>query len=152
MSGNRTFLFYKALSELSEAIKAQLDYRAFYARYCHKARGHGARLRALCPIPGHKHSGLGQHSLSLDCRRGLWHCFSRDEGGDAITFYELMHGVSFARARIARTVLEVEGRDQQQINDVVVLARPGEKKRTSCLAANRDQFRMLHMKPPAVRH
>lgn len=84
--------------ELSEAIKAQLDYRAFYARYCHKARGHGARLRALCPIPGHKHSGLGQHSLSLDCRRGLWHCFSRDEGGDAITFYELMHGVSFARA------------------------------------------------------
>ncbi|HEX8353212.1 MAG TPA: toprim domain-containing protein, partial [Pyrinomonadaceae bacterium] len=25
-------------------------------------------------------------------------CFSRDEGGDAITFYELMHGVTFARA------------------------------------------------------
>jgi DNA primase len=31
-------------------------------------------------------------------RRGLFHCFSRDEGGDAIRFYELMHGVSFAEA------------------------------------------------------
>jgi DNA primase len=41
---------------------------------------------------------MGQHSLSVDLRRGLWHCFSRDEGGDAIRFYELMQGVSFPRA------------------------------------------------------
>ncbi len=31
-------------------------------------------------------------------QQGLFNCFSRGEGGDAITFYELMHGVSFARA------------------------------------------------------
>jgi DNA primase len=28
-------------------------------------------------------------------RRGLFHCFSREEGGDAIRFYELMHDVAF---------------------------------------------------------
>jgi DNA primase len=28
----------------------------------------------------------------------LFHCFSRDEGGDVVRFYELMHGVSFGRA------------------------------------------------------
>ena len=84
--------------ELNEAVKAQLDNRAFYLRYCRRARSSGGRLKALCPIPTHEHTGLGQQSLSVDLRRGLWHCFSRDEGGDAIRFYELMHGVTFPRA------------------------------------------------------
>src|ERR687889_83730 len=56
------------------------------------------RLQSLCPIPAHAHTGKGHPSLSIDLQQGLFNCFSRDEGGDAITFYELMHGVSFARA------------------------------------------------------
>lgn len=86
------------LRELCEEIKARVDYRSFYGRYCHEGRTSGARLQTQCPIPAHAHSGKGSPSLSVDLRRGLFHCFSRDEGGDAIRFYELMHGVPFSRA------------------------------------------------------
>ncbi|HEX8494494.1 MAG TPA: CHC2 zinc finger domain-containing protein [Pyrinomonadaceae bacterium] len=86
------------LRELCEEIKARIDYRSFYQRYCHEGRASGAQFHTHCPLPGHAHSGTGSPSLSIDLRRGLFHCFSRDEGGDAIRFYELMHGVSFSRA------------------------------------------------------
>jgi DNA primase len=86
------------LRELRDEVKRRMDYRSFYARYCPDARQSGARLHALCPIPAHAHSGKGHPSLSVDLQQGLFNCFSRGEGGDAITFYELMHGVSFARA------------------------------------------------------
>jgi len=86
------------LRELRDEVKRCIDYRSFYLRYCPEARQNGARLQSLCPIPAHAHSGNGHPSLSIDLQQGLFNCFSRDEGGDAITFYELMHGVSFARA------------------------------------------------------
>jgi DNA primase len=86
------------LRELRDEVKRLIDYRAFYLRYCPEARTSGARLQSLCPIPAHAHSGKGHPSLSIDLQQGLFNCFSRDEGGDAITFYELMHGVNFARA------------------------------------------------------
>ncbi len=86
------------LRELCEEIKAQIDYRSFYQHYCHEGRVSSSQFHTLCPIPSHAHSGKGSPSLSVDLRRGLFHCFSRDEGGDAIRFYELMHGVSFSRA------------------------------------------------------
>lgn len=82
------------LRELCERVKQAMDYRVFYA--CYNLRFDGAR--AMCPIVAHHHSGRGAASLSVDTKRGLFHCFSRDEGGDAIRFYELMHNVSFARA------------------------------------------------------
>jgi DNA primase len=86
------------LRELRDEIKRRIDYRTFYLRYCPEARQSGARLQSLCPIPAHAHSGKGHPSLSIDLQHGLFNCFSRDEGGDAITFYELMHGVAFAEA------------------------------------------------------
>ncbi|HEX8558450.1 MAG TPA: toprim domain-containing protein [Pyrinomonadaceae bacterium] len=86
------------LRELRDEVKRAIDYRAFYLRYCPEARASGARLHGHCPIPAHAHSGEGRPSLSVDLQHGLFNCFSREEGGDAITFYELMHGVSFARA------------------------------------------------------
>jgi DNA primase len=92
-SGNR-----RLLRELCEEIKNRIDYHSFYLRYCQEVRASGLRFRTQCPIPTHAHSGKGNPSLSIDLRRGLFHCFSRDEGGDAIRFYELMHGVSFVRA------------------------------------------------------
>jgi DNA primase len=103
------------LRELRDEIKRRIDYRTFYLRYCPEARASGARLQALCPIPAHGHSGKGHPSLSVDLQHGLFNCFSREEGGDAITFYELMHGVSFARAvrEIARE-LGLGGRARRQ--------------------------------------
>jgi len=99
------------LRELRDEVKRNIDYRSFYLRYCPEARQNGARLQSLCPIPSHAHSGKGHPSLSIDLQQGLFNCFSREEGGDAITFYELMHGVSFARAvkELARE-LGLEGR------------------------------------------
>ncbi|HEX8175950.1 MAG TPA: CHC2 zinc finger domain-containing protein [Pyrinomonadaceae bacterium] len=87
------------LRRLSEQIKSSIDYRSFYTRYCHaQARISSNRLQSLCPIPHHAHSGRGNPSLSVDLERGLFHCFSRDEGGDCIRFYELMHSVGFVQA------------------------------------------------------
>jgi DNA primase len=87
------------LRRLCEEIKSRLDYRSFYQHYCPEAmRAASPRLHAHCPIPAHAHSGKGSPSLSIDLARGLFHCFSRDEGGDSIRFYELMHGATFARA------------------------------------------------------
>ncbi|MCA1555728.1 MAG: GAF domain-containing protein, partial [Acidobacteria bacterium] len=86
------------LLKLRDEIKRVIDYRSFYLRYCPNAHLSGGRLQTLCPIPAHTHSGTGQPSLSIDLTRGLFHCFSRDEGGDAIRFYELMHEVKFSRA------------------------------------------------------
>jgi DNA primase len=86
------------LSSPRDRIKRQIDYRAFYLRYCPDAHRSGRRLYALCPIPSHGHSGNGRPSLSIDLAKGLFNCFSRHEGGDAFAFYQLMHGVSFAQA------------------------------------------------------
>jgi DNA primase len=88
----------KRLRQLSEEVKSRLDYRVFYHRYCPDARATAQRMQTLCPIPAHSHSGKGHPSLSIDLQRGLFHCFSRDEGGDAIRFYELMRNVSFSQA------------------------------------------------------
>ena len=86
------------LRALRDEIKKRLDYQSFYRRYCPGDYRSGKRLHTKCPIPAHAHSGAGSSSLSIDFERGLFHCFSRDEGGDAIRFYELMHAVSFSRA------------------------------------------------------
>lgn len=86
------------LRELRDEVKRVIDYRSFYARYCPEARASGSRLHGFCPIPSHAHTGKGNPSLSVDLQQGLFNCFSRGEGGDAITFYELMHGVTFSRA------------------------------------------------------
>lgn len=86
------------LRALCDEIKRRLDHRAFYLRYCPEAQIHHTQLKTRCPIPAHEHSGAGRQSLSVDLSKGLYHCFSRDEGGDAIRFYEEMHHVSFPRA------------------------------------------------------
>lgn len=86
------------LLALRDRIKRVINYRTFYLRYLPHAHAAHNRLQALCPIPAHAHSGKGHPSLSVDLTRGLFHCFSREEGGDCIRFYELMHDARFARA------------------------------------------------------
>jgi DNA primase len=109
------------LLKLRDEIKRVIDYRSFYLRYCPQAHPAGGRLQTLCPIPAHAHSGTGHPGLSIDLTRGLFHCFSRDEGGDAIRFYELMHELKFSRAvsELARE-LGLAGRPRR--DDVRALA------------------------------
>lgn len=83
---------------LRDEIKQRVDYRSFYNHYCINARFSGTHLHAQCPILAHAHSGRGSPSLSVDLHRGLFHCFSRNEGGDCIRFYQLIHNASFSRA------------------------------------------------------
>lgn len=111
------------LRRLRDEIKRRIDYRSFFLRYCPDARQSGARLHGFCPIPAHAHSGKGHPSLSVDLQQGLFNCFSRGEGGDAITFYELMHGVSFASAvrELARE-LGVAGREGGRLSLATVSA------------------------------
>lgn len=95
---NRREKSRERLRLLCEEIKSVIDYQTFYANYAKGTRISGGRLQGLCPIPSHTHSGTGQPGFSVDLARGLFHCFSRDEGGDVFRFYQLMHGVSFSRA------------------------------------------------------
>jgi DNA primase len=114
------------LLKLRDEIKRVIDYRSFYLRYCPNAHPlAGARLQTLCPIPAHAHSGRGHPSLSVDLTRGLFHCFSRDEGGDAIRFYELMHEVKFSRAvlELARE-LGLAGRSRRSGRSLALRAAP----------------------------
>jgi DNA primase len=113
------------LRRLRDEIKQRIDYRSFYLRYCPEARQAGARLHALCPIPAHGHSGRGHPSLSIDLQHGLFNCFSRGEGGDLITFYRLMHGVTFARAvrEIARE-MGLAGRRRERAPSLALRAAP----------------------------
>ena len=86
------------LRQLSEEIKERIDYRSFYGRYCPKPSRISSNRRNRSAASHHNHSGRGNPSLSVDLERGLFHCFSRDEGGDCVRFYELMHNVGFVRA------------------------------------------------------
>jgi DNA primase len=116
MPGEQSPSRRERLRELRDDIKRVIDYRSFYLRYCPNAHLSGGRLQTLCPIPAHAHSGTGHPSLSVDLTRGLFHCFSRDEGGDAMRFYELMHGVKFSRAvqELARELGLAAGRRGQR--------------------------------------
>jgi DNA primase len=115
------------LLTLRDRIKHVIDYRTFYLRYCPHAHPAGNRLQTLCPIPAHAHSGRGHPSLSVDLARGLFHCFSRDEGGDCIRFYELMHSVKFGRAvrELARE-LGLAGRRRSRAPTLAQRAAPDE--------------------------
>jgi DNA primase len=98
---------------LRDEIRRVIDYRGFFLRYCPDAKPAGNRLHTHCPIPSHRHTGRGSPSLSIDLSRGLFHCFSRGEGGDAFEFYERMHDVSFAQA-VARMARELGVEDSRR--------------------------------------
>ncbi|HEY0101730.1 MAG TPA: CHC2 zinc finger domain-containing protein [Pyrinomonadaceae bacterium] len=117
------------LLKLRDEIKRVIDYRSFYLRYCPNAHPPpaGGRLQTLCPIPAHAHSGRGHPSLSVDLTRGLFHCFSREEGGDAIRFYELMHELKFSRAvRELGRELGLAGRGSRTVRALALRAAPDE--------------------------
>jgi len=89
---------FKNLTELRQLLKDFRWYHELYLQFFPGARVVKDRLLVHCPIPSHGHSGRGQAGLSIDLTRGLFHCFSRDDGGDIFKFYMLMYGISFAEA------------------------------------------------------
>ena len=88
----------KNLSGLRRLLKDFRWHQELYLQFFPGARVVKDRLLVHCPIPSHGHSGRGQASLSIDLNRGLFHCFSRDEGGDVFKFFMLMYGISFGEA------------------------------------------------------
>src|SRR5882762_4606260 len=89
---------FKNLTELRQLLKDFRWYQELYLQFFPGARVVKDRLLVHCPIPSHGHSGRGQAGLSIDLSRGLFHCFSRDDGGDVFKFFMLMYGISFAEA------------------------------------------------------
>jgi DNA primase len=89
---------YLSIRTLSKLVSARLNYHLFYLRYLPGAKVVNSRIHTACPIPSHQHTGKGTRALSVDLKRGLFHCFSRDEGGDAFRFYELIHETDFVQA------------------------------------------------------
>jgi len=88
----------KNLTELRQLLKDFRWYHELYLQFFPGARVVKDRLLVHCPIPSHGHSGRGQAGLSIDLTRGLFHCFSRDDGGDIFKFYMHMYGITFAEA------------------------------------------------------
>ena len=89
---------FQSLTELRRLLKDFRQYVELYLQFFPGARVVKDRLLVHCSIPSHGHSGRGQAGLSIDLTRGLFHCFSRDDGGDVFKFYMLIHGISFAEA------------------------------------------------------
>ncbi|MGI9106808.1 MAG: toprim domain-containing protein [Pyrinomonadaceae bacterium] len=127
------------LLNLRDEVKRAIDYRSFYLRHCPNARQSGGRLHTHCPIPSHHHSGTGHQSLSIDLARGLFHCFSRSEGGDCIRFYELMHAVKFSRAvrELARDVGLLAGK--QRRGSLALCAAPDENEAETAKEGKEDE-------------
>jgi len=61
-------------------------------------RRRGDRLVGPCPI----HGGDNPGAFVVDCRKNLWHCFSRGQGGgDLIELVRRLDGVGYRRAALS---------------------------------------------------
>lgn len=66
-----------------------VDYRAEYTAVIEKYKITGDNLTGLCPF--HQDTN---NSFSADLKTGKWHCFSEDEGGNFVSFWAKLHGIS----------------------------------------------------------
>lgn len=66
-----------------------VDYRAEYSSIINDCKISGNNLTGLCPF--HKDTN---NSFSVDLKTGKWHCFSEDEGGNFVSFWAKLHGIS----------------------------------------------------------
>lgn len=66
-----------------------VDYRAEYTAVIDKYKITGDNLTGLCPF--HQDTN---NSFSADLKTGKWHCFSEDEGGNFVSFWAKLHGIS----------------------------------------------------------
>ena len=66
-----------------------VDYRSEYTAVIKKPKITGDQMIGLCPFHQDKND-----SFSVDLKTGKWHCFSEDRGGNFISFWAELNGVS----------------------------------------------------------
>ena len=104
-----------------EEIKARLSMEDLIDYYDIKGlRKSNNRLSGACPI--HKGDNPNAFHISLD--KNLWNCFTRNHGGDVISFIMQYENVDFKRAlEIAEDILRIYGKRKRE-NFII----PNEKK------------------------
>ena len=70
-----------------------VDYRAEYSSIINGCKITGDSLVGLCPF--HQDTN---NSFSADLKTGKWHCFSEDVGGNFVSFWAKLHGISTGEA------------------------------------------------------
>lgn len=70
-----------------------VDYKAEYSAVIQNFKITGDNLTGLCPF--HNDS---KNSFSADLKTGKWNCFSEGEGGNFVSFYARLHGISTGEA------------------------------------------------------
>jgi len=93
-------------------IKARLSMEDLINYYGIKGlRKSNNRLSGACPI--HKGDNPNAFHLSLD--KNLWNCFTRNHGGDVISFIMQYENVDFKRAlEIAENILRIYGKREKK--------------------------------------
>jgi DNA primase len=87
-------------------IKSALSMRALLKYYGIRLRQQGHSFVGCCPI----HSGDNPHAFHVNLEQNLWHCFTREHGGDVFNFIMENEHVSFARAlKIAQSLVQNPG-------------------------------------------
>ena len=95
-----------------EEIKARLSMEDLIDYYRIKGlRKSSNRLSGACPI--HKGDNPNAFHISLD--KNLWNCFTRNHGGDVISFIMQYENVDFKKAlKIAEDILRVYGKREKK--------------------------------------
>lgn len=70
-----------------------IDYKAEYSAVIEKHKITGDNLTGLCPFHQDR-----ENSFSADLKTGQWHCFSEDIGGNFISFWARLKGISTKEA------------------------------------------------------
>jgi DNA primase len=81
-------------ADWGDAFNAQYSLHAVVSQYTQLIR-RGAEYVGRCPFPDHRDS---KPSFSMNEGKGLFHCFGCNRGGNAVSFLQIMHGLSHTDA------------------------------------------------------
>jgi len=100
------FLSEKGGAMEIEEIKSRLSMKDIIDYYgITGLKEHRNRLSGPCPI----HNGDNPNAFQVSLDKNLWHCFTRNHGGDVLSFIMEYEQVNFAQAlKIARNILNVD--------------------------------------------
>lgn len=112
-----------------------VDYRTEYCTAIKKHKITGDNLTGLCPFHDDRNN-----SFSVDLKTGMWKCHAEDKGGNFITFYAEMNGLSTGDAY--KKVLENYGAAQSE-------EKPQEKPKDTLQAYTLAQYAFEKQLPEA---
>ena len=107
-----------------QEIKSSLSMLAVLDHYgITSLRQKDQQLSGTCPI----HNGDNPNAFHINLEKNLWHCFTRDHGGDVFSFIMQYEQVSFAQAlEIAKNILN--NSEKQFIPHERIIQRPESSK------------------------